>query len=164
MNKQEVIQQLKGLKNECEIAEIICDINSRGDGLAKPCYPNESIIVMLVSQPSNDDLICNSRHWTICGSIEDFEEGIVYGMEEADESGTRYFVADFKSVKPFEKDTFLSSKRAQELADKFTTELLTEIYGDRFTKLENIEDDAVINSAWEEVNKSFYVDLVLINK
>ena len=156
MNKQEVIKQLNELQNECEIAEIICDITSRGDGLAKPCYPNESIIVLLATQPSNDDLICNHRHWTICDSIEDFEEGIVYGKEEADKKYTSYFVADFKSVKPFEKDTLLSSKRVQELADKFTTELLTEIFGERFTKLENIEDDAVVNSTWEEVNNSFY--------
>ena len=100
MNKQDVIQKLNSL--ECEIAEVICDITTMAD--SKPCYPNESVLVFLVSQPSNDDLIKYNNHWTVCESIDDFAEGIVFGEAEAKEKYTRYFVSEFKEVKEFVSD------------------------------------------------------------
>ena len=36
--------------------------------------------------------------------------------------------------------------KMQELADEFTSKVLTEIYGDRFTNLDNIEDDPEIDA------------------
>jgi hypothetical protein len=98
MNKQDVIQRLNSL--DCEIAEVMCDICSNGE----KCYPNESIIVLLVSEPSNDDLIKNNLHWTICESIDDFDEGIVYGQAEAKEKYCNYYVSEFHDVKPFVSD------------------------------------------------------------
>jgi hypothetical protein len=44
----------------------------------------------------------------------------------------------------------------QDLADKLTNNLLTEIYGERFTNLNYIEDDQQIDSDWEYFNDKFY--------
>lgn len=44
----------------------------------------------------------------------------------------------------------------QELADKFASETLTAMYGERFTLLEDIEDDEEINAKWEFLNERFY--------
>jgi hypothetical protein len=44
----------------------------------------------------------------------------------------------------------------QDLADKLTNEVLTEIYGERFTELDNIEDDKELDNDWEHFNEQFY--------
>jgi hypothetical protein len=44
----------------------------------------------------------------------------------------------------------------QELADKLTANLLSEIYGERFTQLDNLEDDEVLDDEWEYFNSQFY--------
>ena len=100
MDKREVINKLNTL--DCEIAEVICDITTMADAIC--CYPNESVLVFLVEQPSNDDLIKNNKHWTICESVDDFNEGIVYGEDEAKKAYCNYYVSEFKEVKPFNSD------------------------------------------------------------
>ena len=98
MNKQEIIEKLQA--TDCEIAEVICNI-SRGGTVA---YPNESILVELVSEPSNDDQIKIGRHWTVCNGIDDFNEGIVYGEAEAKKCYCKHYVSDFKEVREFKGD------------------------------------------------------------
>ena len=49
----------------------------------------------------------------------------------------------------------------QDLADKLTNEVLTEVYGERFTELDNLEDDAVLDKEWEYFNEKFYTMLRL---
>lgn len=96
MNKEEVIERLNGL--DCEIAEIICDITTRAD--ATPCYPNESILVLLKSEQTDTDLFSRHKHWAICESVDDFVDGIVYGEDEVIKARGKYYVCDFKEVKP----------------------------------------------------------------
>jgi len=50
----------------------------------------------------------------------------------------------------------ITDKKRQELADKFTNEVLTEEFGERFENLENIEDDEDINKIWEMLCERFY--------
>ena len=109
MNKEQVINKLHEMRlnlddvhmdNITEIAEVICDI-SRGGNVV---YPNESIIVYLVREPNIDDLIIIGKHWTICDGIRDFEEGIVYGIDEAKANYCNHYVSDFKEVKYFKTD------------------------------------------------------------
>ncbi len=98
MNKQQVINALSEM--ECDIAEIICDISREG----RIVYPNESILVFLVSEPNNDDFIKHGKHWTICDSISDFKKGIVYGKKAADKSYCKHYVSNFIEVKEFKTD------------------------------------------------------------
>ena len=98
MNKTEAIEKMNNM--EADIAEVICDISRNG----VVCYSNESVLVFLVSQPSNDDLIRHNKHWTICDNVEDFTQGMVYGEKEAKEKYSRYYVSDFKEVKEFVSD------------------------------------------------------------
>ena len=105
MNKEEVINILKTITTEYPsgIANIKCDIASNG----QVCYPDKSILVILNNSPDAgiaDDLIKHHQHWTTCGSIEDFIEGIVYGEQEARKNYCNYYVSDFKSVQPFPTD------------------------------------------------------------
>lgn len=46
--------------------------------------------------------------------------------------------------------------KIQDLADKFTNETLTAIYGERFSSLDNVEDDEQIDFSWEFLNSKFY--------
>lgn len=98
MNKQEVIKKLESAG--CEIAEVICDISRNGSVV----YPDESILVQLETEPSNDDLIKRQKHWTVCESISDFKAGIVYGEKEAKEAYCKHYVSDFKEVREFKTD------------------------------------------------------------
>lgn len=98
MNKKEIINALSKMK--CDIAEVICDISRGGNVI----YPNESILVFLVSEPNNDDFIKNNKHWTICNSISDFKKGIVYGKKTVRKSYCKLYVSDFKKVKEFKTD------------------------------------------------------------
>ena len=105
MNKKETIEQLKTLQAQgCEIAEVICDIC--GTGEIVPCYPKESFLVYLVSEPSNDDRIINRKHWTICSSIRDFKIGVVFGESAARKLYSKYFVSKVHEVKEFKTDFF----------------------------------------------------------
>lgn len=98
MNKQQVINALS--KMECDIAEVICDISRGGNVI----YPNESILVFLVSEPNNDDFIKNNKHWTICDSISDFKKGIVFGEKAARKVYCKHYVSNFKEIKEFKTD------------------------------------------------------------
>ena len=51
---------------------------------------------------------------------------------------------------------FFTEVDPQELADKFTSQLMEELYGNRFTSLDNLEDDAELNTIWECINERFY--------
>ena len=44
----------------------------------------------------------------------------------------------------------------QELMDKLTNLLLTEVYGERFTELDSLEDDAELDNEWEIMNGQIY--------
>lgn len=50
----------------------------------------------------------------------------------------------------------LTDIKIQEFADKFSNEILTECFKERFTSLDNLEDDAQLNAAWEALNDRFY--------
>lgn len=50
----------------------------------------------------------------------------------------------------------ITDKKRQELVDRFTNEVLTEEFGERFKNLDNIEDDEDINKIWETLNERFY--------
>lgn len=105
MNKNEVIDKLRSANYESGIAEVICDISSNGE----VCYPNESILVLLCGYGEDDsvcddDQIINSKHYTICEGVDDFEEGIVYGTDEAKKHYCNYYVSEFKEVRPFVSD------------------------------------------------------------
>lgn len=47
----------------------------------------------------------------------------------------------------------------QDLADKLTNEVLTEVYGERFTELDDLQDDAELDIEWEYFNEKFYTML-----
>jgi len=98
MTKKEVINKL--LEMDCDIAEVICDISVSGQVV----YPDESIVVSLVEQPSNDDLVNPNKHWTWCESIKDFKEGIVSGLSAAHKTYCKHYVSNFKEVKEFKTD------------------------------------------------------------
>ena len=44
----------------------------------------------------------------------------------------------------------------QELMDKLTNLLLTEVYGERITELDSLEDDAELDNEWEIMNGQIY--------
>lgn len=98
MDKKEVIERLSGMN--CEIAEVIGDIN-KGLELA---FPDESVLVILVSNPSIKGLINSCKHWTTCDSIDDFNEGIVCGKDEARETRCKHYFNGFKEVREFKGD------------------------------------------------------------
>ncbi len=56
-----------------------------------------------------------------------------------------------------------SDIKAQDLADKFTNETLTEMYGERFTSLDDVEEDPEIDNKWEYLNEMFYQAIAKVN-
>ena len=50
----------------------------------------------------------------------------------------------------------MTETKIQDLADKFTNEVLTAKYGERFTSLDDVEDDEEINRVWDYLNEKFY--------
>ena len=50
----------------------------------------------------------------------------------------------------------MTETKIQDLADKFTNEVLTAKYGERFTSLDNVEDDEEIDKIWDYLNEKFY--------
>lgn len=97
MNKQEVITALSGMK--CEIAEVKVDISYAG----KVKFPNESILVRLVENPSNEDEIDNAEHWDLFDNIKDFENGTYY-KQGANETYRTQYISNFISVTEFKGD------------------------------------------------------------
>lgn len=57
----------------------------------------------------------------------------------------------------------MTQSKKQELADKFTNEVLTAKYGERFTSLDDVEDDAEINAEWDFLNEEFYETITKLN-
>ena len=103
MTKNEVGKHLLNDDFPFGIAEIICDIAVNNEVV----YPNESILVIVYDKDDsvvNDDQIDTTKHWTICESIDDFIDGMVYGKAKADEVYCKHYVSDFKEVKAFETD------------------------------------------------------------
>ena len=49
---------------------------------------------------------------------------------------------------------FITEK--QNLVDKFTVEVLTAAFGERFTSLEEVEEDAELSALWDILNDGFY--------
>ena len=47
----------------------------------------------------------------------------------------------------------LSLEQSQGLADNITNQVLTAIYGERFERTDNVEDDPTMNQDWESVNE-----------
>jgi hypothetical protein len=47
-------------------------------------------------------------------------------------------------------------ENAESLADEFTSRVLETKYGERFKKLDNLEDDKELNDEWEYFNDKFY--------
>jgi len=58
----------------------------------------------------------------------------------------------------------LDDIQIQNLADKFTSEVLTAKYGNRFTDIDNVEDDAEMNSDWEMLNGEFYSTIEKVSR
>ena len=52
--------------------------------------------------------------------------------------------------------TKFSVSKREDLADKFTNETMTAIYGERFTSLEDVEDDEELNRIWDSLNEKFF--------
>ncbi len=50
----------------------------------------------------------------------------------------------------------LKESKVQSLADEFTAKVMTETYGERYTKLSNLEDDPELSEVWDELNEGFY--------
>lgn len=50
----------------------------------------------------------------------------------------------------------MTEAKIQDFADKFTNEVLTSKYRERFTSLDDVEDDDEINRIWEYLNEKFY--------
>ncbi len=96
MNKKESIKELKKLYNEsdCEIAEVICDVVN-ADGTK---FTEQSVIVVLVSEPSASDMIAPSEHWFIFRSINDYKNMFERYLFE---------VENIREVKPFDTYSLL---------------------------------------------------------
>ena len=97
MNKQEAISALNAMN--CEIAEVKVDISYAG----KVQYPNESILVRLVDNPSIEDKIDNGEHWDMFDNIKDFEDGTYY-KAGANETYRTQYISNFISVSEFSGD------------------------------------------------------------
>lgn len=45
-------------------------------------------------------------------------------------------------------------------ADKFTSEIMSERFGQRFAECKNLEEDDELNRWWESLNEEFYKMIV----
>jgi len=54
----------------------------------------------------------------------------------------------------------MTETKIQDLADKFTNEVLAAEYGERFTSLEDVEGDEEINRKWDYLNEEFYNTII----
>ena len=64
----------------------------------------------------------------------------------------------------FNGNHFVSESERQTLADSFTSSTLNTMFGERFSKLDSIEDDAEINALWEDLNQKFYNAMESVSK
>ena len=100
MDKQEIINALNELKEGgAEIAEVIVNISNAD----KVKHENESLLVRLVDNPSNEDCINNVEHWDLFDSIEDFKANAYY-KEGANETYCIDYISDFISANKFVTD------------------------------------------------------------
>ena len=53
----------------------------------------------------------------------------------------------------------MTQKERQDFADKFTNEIMSAKFGQRFTNLEDVEDDEYLNKVWDYLNERFYETL-----
>ena len=58
----------------------------------------------IVSQVKSALFCLHGNILPICESVDDFEEGIVYGTDEAKKHYCNYYVSEFKDVRPFVSD------------------------------------------------------------
>jgi len=146
MDKQELIKAINSQTSE--IIEVIVDI---ANNLTDRIYHNESILVFAEEEPSNIDLIKYSKHWCTCDS----EQLLEVLNQNNDLWHNHFYVCDVKSVTPFKSD-FLTDDKTQELADKFTNILMSEVYGERFTKLERLSEGDTLSNEWDRLNSLLY--------
>lgn len=100
MDKQEIINALNELKESgAEIAEVRVNISNAG----KVKHENESLLVRLVDEPSNEDCINNAEHWDLFDSIEDFKANAYY-KAGANETYCIDYISDFISANKFVTD------------------------------------------------------------
>ena len=50
----------------------------------------------------------------------------------------------------------MTDERIQTIADEITGHVLTVIFGDRYTNLDNLEDDYELNWLWENINEKVF--------
>ena len=93
MDKSKVIEHLQDYKKKgFKVAVVKANIASQGVDV----YTNETIRVGL-----NNPTPLKPRYeqeYCACDTIEEFNEGIVFGLEGARKAYTRYYVSDFISV------------------------------------------------------------------
>ena len=53
----------------------------------------------------------------------------------------------------------LTESKVESLADELTAKVMTETYGERYTKLDNLEDDKELSDVWDELNEGFYTTM-----
>lgn len=53
----------------------------------------------------------------------------------------------------------MTQKERQDFADKFTNEIMSTKFGQRFTNLEDVENDEYLNKVWDYLNERFYETL-----
>lgn len=97
MTKSEITKQLKNM--DCEIAEIICDIKT-----TSYVSNNQSVLVFLVKEPSNDDFISPSMHWYVCESIAEFGKRFAFNDKDAKLKFQNLQIANVKEIREFETD------------------------------------------------------------
>ena len=88
MEKKNAIAYLSSM--EGDIAEVIV----KDEGIEK------SLLVFLVSEPSNDDLIIPSEHWNIYDDIDQFMMSGYYNDPDTEIISINEFVSDFKRPQP----------------------------------------------------------------
>lgn len=100
MDKQEIINALNELKKSgAEIAEVRVNISNAG----KVKHENESLLVRLVDNPSNEGSINNAEYWDLFDSIEDFNANAYY-KAGANETYFIDYISDFISANKFVTD------------------------------------------------------------
>ena len=87
MGKKEIIGILKNM--DCDIAKVSFKL------IEEYGITESDVLVYLVDQPSNDDLIINSKHWDIIYDINDFENYVVIIGKKYEFTGVSEFVTDF---------------------------------------------------------------------
>lgn len=87
MSKKEIIEILKNM--DCDIAKVSFKF------IKEHATTESDVLVYLVDQPSNDDLIINSKHWYILCDINEFEDYDFNIGKKFEFTGVSEFVTDF---------------------------------------------------------------------